>query len=163
MLQKLVDEQEEHQNSRSSGDFIYIYSRNNKKPRSSFFSVVVISTVIMSSVLVLLLLAMTVVPWSSQKILNEDRSRMESSVVQFLIHDELAAEDFKGADDDTDPAVNAQGFVQVDEYYDNEEGVRNDNEASRRAPLSPQEESQLWAVLVAGSNGFYNYRHQVSI
>lgn len=142
MLRKLVEEKDRS----SSGDLIYFIP---DKPRSFPTATITaaIITIVMASALILVLLGATMlVPWSSQA-LNENG--LESGVVRFLIHEQQEQLDFKGAAD-MNPLKN--------------DDSSEDDGTSRgglQGHLSSSDQPQLWAVLVAGSNGFYNYRHQV--
>lgn len=48
----------------------------------------------------------------------------------------------------------------IDETVKNVESFFHHSKTSN-GDDTPEDQTKLWAVLVAGSNGYYNYRHQV--
>jgi len=49
----------------------------------------------------------------------------------------------------------------VEETVQKFESIFNINHANEKSNSDETTDPKLWAVLVAGSNGYYNYRHQV--
>ena len=49
----------------------------------------------------------------------------------------------------------------VEETVQKFESIFNINHANEKSNSDETADTKLWAVLVAGSNGYYNYRHQV--